>query len=242
MQTSGCNSVEFYGVLIMKKYQQIEQQRRDATALIYDEWYRASKGILFDIRERELFRDIAGKCHGGLFVDLGSGTGRITEVIATFAKLTIAIDLSCISLQILKQKSLPNCVPICTEVSSGIPLRDASVDLVVSCQVLQHMREDEIISTLREIYRILRLGGIFAFSVYNLHYWRFGGEMERCGVDGSYDRRFSVDNIYYLAKHNNFHIQYLGYYKALPFRYLRNKVWLVFDKSWFAVCVLSIRS
>lgn len=40
-------------------------------------------------------------------------------------------------------------------------IADASMDLVVDCQTLQHLSDDDYLATLTEVYRILRTGGRF---------------------------------------------------------------------------------
>src|SRR3990172_171115 len=120
----------------MKNYQKAEQRKRDETALSYEEWFRANKGALFDLRERELFVQVLRKNNLQSALDIGSGTGRITEAISPLVERIVAGDLSLQSLRVLKSKQVPNCSPICLNASFGLPFQDNTFDLVVSCQVL----------------------------------------------------------------------------------------------------------
>jgi predicted RNA methylase len=55
----------------------------------YDRHYSAHKGAAFDTLERRLFAS-AGR---GVVVDLGCGTGRITEAVARTAEHVFALDI-----------------------------------------------------------------------------------------------------------------------------------------------------
>lgn len=56
------------------------------------------------------------------------------------------------------------------DVSTGIPYKDSSFDVVVSMEVIEHLVDTE--SFLKECSRILRTGGRVIISTPNLHYWR----------------------------------------------------------------------
>ena len=60
----------------------------------------------------------------------------------------------------------------------AIELPDASIDMVTSCDVLEHVRVDDIGAILRECRRILRDDGVFRVRIdYQDHYWYFDGHI-----------------------------------------------------------------
>lgn len=220
----------------MRFYREIERQKRDKAAENYDEWYITTKGLLFDLREKNLFaRFVQGHCKDKyLLLDVGSGTGRITEVIAPFIRKVVALDFSMRSLQMLRVKNIANCISVCA-CASCIPFKDETFDLVISCQVLQHMLLPELLGCLREVHRTLKPGGLFAFSNYNLHYWRYKGVFEIGDEAAIYCKRFSIGYIRYLAATTSFRVKYIGFYKSFPLRLLKRKFFLILDRG---VCAI----
>jgi ubiquinone/menaquinone biosynthesis C-methylase UbiE len=196
--------------------------------LTYEEWYLANRGLLFDLCERDAFVRIV-KNNGSFCsaIDIGSGTGRITASIAPLVSRMVAVDFSQQSLRVLNSKKIEGCSGLCADVSY-IPFRDSIFDLAVSCQVLPLMQFYELLTTLREVNRILKQQGLFVFSVYNLHHWRSRSlyEYEAAGL---YFKRFSVNYVYYLASKCNFEVKQIGYYKSLRLNGLNSKIWLVLD-------------
>ena len=192
-----------------------ERALRDRQAEDYDDWYRRTKGAGFDRREREIFRDRARGASRAL--DLGAGTGRITEALGGVPHV-VAVDFSGGSLRALAQKSLPHATPVLAD-ATAIPIRSGSCDLVVSCQVLTMLRPPQVAAALHEAARVLRPGGRLVASFYNRDYWR-----DRSGpdpVDASdhlYLRRFSADEVAEVAGPAGFRAVRSDVYKALPDR------------------------
>jgi ubiquinone/menaquinone biosynthesis C-methylase UbiE len=213
----------------MKSYQQIERKKRDRAAGTYDEWLIATKGFLFDIQEKELFARFVKEQGGYLAADLGSGTGRITEAIVPFVGKVVALDYSHQSLAMLQTKKIKNHFSVCAN-ACLIPFTEKAFNLVVSCEMLGQMQLPELLCCLREVNRILTHGGLFAFSVYNFDYWRYKGVFEIGEEEGTYYKRFSVGYVRYLARQTNFEVKQIGYYKALPLRFLKHKWWLTVDR------------
>lgn len=213
----------------MKTYQEIEQLKRDKGAQSYEEWYRSSKGHLFDFYERKLFTQFVKNQPARSVIDLGSGTGRITEALASHVMRIVGLDLSSESLRVLRRKEISNCSELCAS-GSSLPIKDECFEVAVSCQTLQHMQQEELLMTLREIHRILKPKGVFIFSAYNDDYWRYHGIIDMGETGGAYRKHFSPGYVYYLAKQFNLEVRKVGYYKALPLRFLRNKVWIIIDQ------------
>jgi SAM-dependent methyltransferase len=198
----------------LEEYQQRERRRRDEGAAGYDRWYVDTKGALFDRTERSIFVDAARNAGLDSILDLGSGTGRICEHLAGPDRTTVAVDLSLESLRVLGAKNLPRVVALCAA-GQSLPFHDASFDLAISCQVLQHLKPVDLDLALDELHRVLVTGGRLLVSVYNLD--RVGRRpAEEGGVDSLYIRRFAPGEVRELAALHHFGVQRVGYYKAIP--------------------------
>ena len=192
-----------------------ERDLRDRGAADYDDWYRRTKGVGFDQRERDVFRARAGDARRAL--DLGSGTGRITEVLPGIPHV-VAVDFSGASLRQLVQKSLPNATPVLAD-ATALPVRSDSCDLVVSCQVLTLLRPAQLTAALREAARVLRPGGRLVASFYNRDYWRDRSGPEPTDLaDHLYMPRYSAEEIAAVARPAGFRALRSEVYKALPDR------------------------
>lgn len=119
-----------------------------------------------------------------LAVDIGSGLGRISAALAPHFGRVIGIDVS--SEMVDKAKELVADPRVEFLVGDGVglrPVEDASVDLVTSFTVLQHLPDPELVlGYLREGARVLRPGGVLAVQWNNLPHpslWRARGSWWR---------------------------------------------------------------
>jgi ubiquinone/menaquinone biosynthesis C-methylase UbiE len=213
----------------MKSYEKREQERWDEAASGYEDYYVATKGALFDKRERAVLVSGMDGPAVSSGLDLGAGTGRITEAMAPHVDRLVSLDISQRSLMMLREKDLGGSV-VCAS-AAQLPFPAQTFDSIVSCQLFQSMRFDEVISAFFEVHRILKQGGRFAFSVTNLHYWRTHGVVEFGDPEGVYNRPFTDGSVRYLADRAGFDVERLGYYKALPLRRFKNDLWLSVDRS-----------
>jgi ubiquinone/menaquinone biosynthesis C-methylase UbiE len=213
----------------MKNYQKTEREKRDNGALTYDKWLRSNKGPLFDVYERELFVKLVKERAPYSVIDVGSGTGRMTEALAPLAKRVVGLDFSSQSLKVLLSRNIDNCSALCAS-GASLPVKNESFDLAVSCQVLPLMQLEELLMTLEEIRRILKRNGVFIFSAYNYDYWRYHGIIDMGEIGGSYRKHFSPGYVHHLARKSNFGVKQLGYYKSLPLRLFRRKGWIAADR------------
>ncbi len=106
--------------------------------------------------------DIAGKYLGSkpeFVVDLGCGTGLSTFVWADVSKRTVGVEPNEDMLRVAREKAGDSkSVEFVQGYADNIKLEDACAD-VVTCSQAFHWMEPQ--STLREIDRILKPGGIF---------------------------------------------------------------------------------
>ncbi len=130
-----------------------------------------------------------------LLVELGAGTGRITDQISRLASEVVAIDFSIKSLK----RSQKNCsgknVHWIHADINHLPLRDGVGDQAFSCQVFEHLPG----ATLRnmaidEAARVIKDGGRFVISVYrDSWFWSLFGPKEGFHEGGIYYFRFTQD-------------------------------------------------
>jgi len=151
-----------------------ERARRDAFLYIASwrkDWDEAS---FFDSGEQDYLRlvhPILQKLQfdpsSSTMAELGCGAGRMTRSFAQHFQSVFAVDISA-EMQSRAKEYLRSFSNIRWVLSNGETLpgiESASVDVVFSYLVLQHMPTKEVVfSSIREMIRILRPGGAFLFQ------------------------------------------------------------------------------
>jgi ubiquinone/menaquinone biosynthesis C-methylase UbiE len=119
-------------------------------------------------------------------VDLGTGTGRVLEVLARIARHAIGIDLSREMLAVaranLEKAGLRNAQVRLGDVAS-LPLADGSADLVTLHQVLHYL--DDPGKAMREAARVLKPQGralVVDFAPHDLEFLRQEHAHRRLGI------------------------------------------------------------
>ncbi|MBX3405992.1 MAG: ArsR family transcriptional regulator [Phycisphaeraceae bacterium] len=92
-------------------------------------------------------------------VDIGCGTGNVSELLSPLVKRVIAVDASSAMLKAAQKRldGRENIEFVRGEIQS-LPLKDASADAAVAFLVLHHV--PEISAALAEMRRVLRPGGV----------------------------------------------------------------------------------
>jgi len=102
----------------------------------------------------------------GLAVEIGSGLGRVCLALADHFERVVGIDISPEMVQ--RSRTLVSDPRVTFQVGDGLGLAgvdDASVDLVLSFTVFQHIPNASIVhGYLAEAGRVLRPGGVLAFQ------------------------------------------------------------------------------
>ena len=115
----------------------------------------------------DFIRDLAPR----LVLDVGAGAGGNLEVLRKFLGSSMYIGCE-LSIGMIRASEVGiewiNCS------STHIPIRTESLDLVMSIAVLHHIPKNLVMDALREIYRVLRAGGVFITTV-----WGCEGEVLR---------------------------------------------------------------
>ena len=103
-------------------------------------------------------------------LDIGCGTGVLLRraLDADATRSAIGVDITVQMLRHAAQR-LPNTVPLVCASGETVPLRAASVDLVVSTSAVHYMRDP--IEMLREAHRLLVPGGTVIVSDWCRDYW-----------------------------------------------------------------------
>jgi len=119
------------------------------------------------VARRELIRDlIARSCPDVKRVlDLGCGVGSNALALITPGSALIGVDMSEEALAFCRSRGVYTDLLLAT--SEHIPVADASIDLVVAADVLEHMDDER---ALAEIYRVLKPGGSLLATV-PAHRW-----------------------------------------------------------------------
>ena len=99
--------------------------------------------------------DLLVPAHVRSILDLGAGTGKLTELLIDRADEVFAIDPSASMLDVLRTK-LPSVVAL-SGTAEDIPLEEGTVDMVLVAQAFHWFERD---AACRQIRRVLRPGGV----------------------------------------------------------------------------------
>ena len=99
--------------------------------------------------------------HDLTVLDLGSGTGFFTDLLASSYQQVIGLDISTKMLSFAKENRNKNILWLEAD-AHKIPLQDSSVDFIYSNLVIQWF--DPLDSAVKEIFRVLKPGGLLIFT------------------------------------------------------------------------------
>lgn len=175
---------------------QSEIQARDAQASRYDRLL----GLLLmsPVETRMTLHALRG--NSGYFTTLaevGCGTGRMLQHLATLTELVIGVDFSLQSLRLCRRRmqsvgALEKTLLIHAD-ACLLPLADEVLDAVASCQLVEHLPSDRLRrQVLAEMARVLKAGGRYAVSGYHWSWLtRRGGAKQGMHQGGIYYYRFT---------------------------------------------------
>jgi ubiquinone/menaquinone biosynthesis C-methylase UbiE len=98
-------------------------------------------------------------------LDIASGTGYGTQLIAKTAKKVYGVDYSPEAIEYSKQNHSSDNVEFKVGDAHNIPMDDKSVDVVVSLETIEHLKDPA--KFISEVKRILKKGGQFIVSTPN---------------------------------------------------------------------------
>jgi 2-polyprenyl-6-hydroxyphenyl methylase/3-demethylubiquinone-9 3-methyltransferase len=104
---------------------------------------------------------------GRTAIDIGCGGGMLAEELARIGMTVIAVDPAEASLRTAREHAARSGLRIDYRNGAGeqLPLEDASVDIAVCVDVLEHV--DDVDVVLRETARVLHPGGLYVFDTVN---------------------------------------------------------------------------
>lgn len=122
----------------------------------------ASPDEFLDYLNRELIRPVVEEYRPALTLEIGSGGGRITDLLVAACPRVIASDTSRGMMRIIRKRYMNRSHVEYLQLNGRDlrPLSDSSVDLVFSYDVFVHLNPWDIFNYLREIRRVLRPGGV----------------------------------------------------------------------------------
>lgn len=118
-------------------------------------WYKELRGLVFSVINK-IFQDT----NGLILLDAGCGTGGLLAHIN--AQKAYGFDISEESIKFCKIRKLKNVLRASV---SNIPFSSNSFDLVISLDVLYHLRVKNDITALKEFYRVLTKGGVLLINL-----------------------------------------------------------------------------
>lgn len=128
-------------------------------------------------------------------VELGAGTGRITEVVAGRVAELVAVDFSLTSLQRARTKFTGSNAHWVQGDVNHLPIKDLGCDHAFSCQVFEHLPGTTMRNrAVDEAARVVKGDGTFIISVYRDSWvYRLIGAKEGYHDGGIYYYRMSGD-------------------------------------------------
>ncbi len=143
----------------------------DKVASTWDE----IRSFLFSEEVRDIALSVAGVKEGKTAVDVGAGTGFITEGLVKKGLEVIAVDKSRAMLIEMKRKFRSFDVHYCIGDAEKLPILNNAIDYVFSNMCLHHVNSPQ--RAIREMTRILKPGGKLVITDLDKHNFEFMKEI-----------------------------------------------------------------
>lgn len=124
-------------------------------------------------------------CKNKVVLDIASGEGYGSNLLSEVAKFVYGVDIDKDTIDNAKEKYVKENLEFKVGSTSAIPLKDNSVDIIVSYETIEH--HDEHNKMMSEISRVLKPKGMLLVSTPDKHYY---SDMR------GYKNRFHVKELY----------------------------------------------
>ncbi len=123
----------------------------------------------------ERFVELTGPPAGRSFCEVGSGSGTTSGALARRGARITLVDISPKSLAFARRHFEEEKLPAHYAIQDGLKLgfRDGVFDVVWNGGVIEHFVDEGKISLIREMYRVVKPGGLLLIVVPNAHDWPF---------------------------------------------------------------------
>lgn len=145
-------------------------ERKDELAAVLSLGEPPAVNDAYDAWETGLLLEALGDVRAALGLDLGTGVGRVAVRVAPRIRRLVCGDLAPGMLVRLRQNAAREGVTNVDAVrirSDDLPIRSASLDLVLCLGLLEHLPKSSQSATLAEAARVLRPGGRLALVLNN---------------------------------------------------------------------------
>jgi SAM-dependent methyltransferase len=175
----------------------------------FERWYAPRDWRFY----RFLLRHIITHAEPGPILDAGAGTGLFVEAATRWGMDCRGIEGSADAVAMGKAR-YPEMRLELHDLAEGLPLPDASFSTVVMNQVIEHLDEDTGAKVVREVFRVLRPGGLFFIaspSRFNAHertadpthlHLYAPSELARLLADAGFERIQPMDSPFWMLGQN----------------------------------------
>ena len=138
---------------------------------VAEQWDEMRKGFFSEVVREKAYK-VAEIRSGELAVDVGAGTGFLTEGLLKSGLKVIAVDQSEAMLDEMKKKfEVFQAVEYRTGESENLPIEDKTVDYVFSNMYLHHVKSP--LNAIKEMVRVLKPGGKLIITDLDEHRFEF---------------------------------------------------------------------
>ncbi len=160
---------------------------------------------------------------GDSMLELGSGTGELSAILAIYGRIPFLLDFSEASINyakaLFKELGIDGHFH-CEDILAGISLRTSSVHWVWSSGLLEHFSDEKIVDILKESARICKKGVMSLVPNANSIFYRIGKfkmEQEGTWAYGKETPRFTMKNYFKLTGFKEIKEYSVGPYHSIKF-------------------------